>query len=187
MEKEIWKDIPGYLHFYQVSNFGNVRSVDRQFFRENGRVCTREGKLKKLYDCKNGYKKVELSYIGTARRFYVHRLVAEAFIPNPDNLPEINHKDENPSNNHVDNLEWCTHEYNSNYGTRAKRIKNTMQSIGRSVPVLMYSKDGKFIRRFDSVRSASRELNIHCGSIVECCQGKRRKSAGGYVWKYDIR
>lgn len=183
--REIWKDVEGYEGLYQVSNLGRVKSLGMNFIRSDLKPYTRSGRILHQLVYKNDYVKVELTNHGFSKRYYVHRLVAQAFIPNPDNLPEVNHKDENPANNHVDNLEWCTHKYNSNYGTRAKRIKNTMQSIGRMVPVLMYSKDGKFIKRFDSIRGASEELNIHCGSIVECCQGKRRKSAGGYVWKYE--
>ena len=184
--QEIWKDVKDYEGLYQVSNLGRVKSLGIRFIRSNLKPYTKLPRILSQIGCKNGYKKVELTKNGFSKRYYVHRLVAEAFIPNPDNLPEVNHKDEVASNNHVDNLEWCTHRYNSNYGTRAVRIKDKMKQIGRSKPVLMYSKDGILIKRFDSIREASTTLNIHCGSIVECCQGKIRKSAGGYVWKYDI-
>ena len=109
---EIWKDITGYEELYQISNYGRVRSLDR--YDSMGRF--KEGIMLKTYDNGNGYKKITLYKNGLCKTFSVHRLVAIAFIPNDNNLPQINHKDENPSNNHVDNLEWCTNEYNSNYG-----------------------------------------------------------------------
>ncbi len=165
--QEIWKDVKDYEGLYQVSNLGRVKSLGIRFIRSNLKPYTKLPRILSQIGCKNGYKKVELTNNGFSKRYYVHRLVAEAFIPNPDNLPEVNHKDEIASNNHVDNLEWCTHKYNSNYGTRAVRIKDKMKQIGRSKPVLMYSKDGIFIKRFDSIREASTALNNHSGSIVE--------------------
>ena len=183
--KEEWRDIQGYEGFYQVSSFGNVRSLDRTIIRSNLKPQFIKGRTLNQLNYKNGYVKVELSHGGFCKRYFIHRLVAQAFIPNPDNLPEVNHKDENPSNNCVDNLEWCTHLYNSNYGDRVNKIKTTMKLNGRAKSVLMYDKNGKLIKRFDSINDASNELHIHCGSIVECCQGKRRKSAGGYVWRYE--
>lgn len=179
--QEVWKDIERFFGWYQVSNLGNVRSVDRFFVRDDGKPYTLKGKLLKQLTVKNGYKKVNLAYKGFHKRYFVHRLVAEAFIPNPDNLPEINHKDENPSNNCADNLEWCTHKYNSNYGTRPKRIGGK-----HSKKVIMCDKNNKIIRIFNSVAEASMITGIHGGSISECCNGKKyRHSAGGYIWKYE--
>ena len=179
--QEVWKDIKGYESFYQVSNLGNIKSLPRQFMRSNGKLQTFESKILKPLVHKNGYCKVELAYKGLHKRYYVHRLVAEAFIPNSDNLPEINHKDENPSNNCVNNLEWCTHKYNSNYGTRPKRIGGK-----HSKKVIMYDKNNNIIRIFNSVAEASKLTGIHAGSISECCNGKQyRHSAGGYIWRYE--
>lgn len=118
--QEFWRDIKGYEGLYQISNFGNVKSVERIVKRGTNfkPVCER---VLKTGD-KDGYKYVILSKNGKTKTGWVHRLVAQAFIPNPDKLPCINHKDENPSNNRVDNLEWCDREYNVNYGTCPLRI-----------------------------------------------------------------
>lgn len=182
---EEWRDIKDWEGLYQVSNMGRVRSLGKNFIRSDSKPYTRPPRILKQLTYKNGYMKVELTKRGFAKRYYVHRLVAQAFIPNPDNLPEVNHKDENSSNNVSENLEWCSHKYNSNYGTRAERIKKTLKLIHKSVPVEMYDKDGRFIRRFDSIQEASKELHIYGSSITECCRHKRRKTAGGYIWRYE--
>ena len=109
---EEWKAIPGYEGLYEVSNMGNVRNV-------------RRNTLLRLSKTNNRYVRVSLCKNGIKTGLTVHRLVAEAFIPNPDNLPEVNHKDEDKTNNNVENLEWCDHKYNMNYGTRNIRAKET--------------------------------------------------------------
>lgn len=109
---EEWKKIPGYEGLYEVSNMGNVRNV-------------RRNKLLRLSKTNNRYIRVSLCKNGIKTGLTVHRLVAEAFLPNPDNLPEVNHKDEDKTNNRVENLEWCDHKYNMNYGTRNIRAKET--------------------------------------------------------------
>ena len=123
--EEIWKDIPDFEGLYQVSNLGNVRVLDRYVnsaIRNNDKV-KRKGKILKQYN-KRGY--LQVSLIKNHKRYYfsVHRLVAMAFLPNPDNLPQVNHKDENPLNNNLFNLEWCTAKYNCNYGNRNSKIYN---------------------------------------------------------------
>lgn len=183
--QEIWKDIKDFEGLYQVSNFGKVRSLGMSFIRTDLKPYTRSPGAVKPIKTRLGYLCVELHKQGFAKRYLVHRLVAMAFLPNSNNLPEINHKDENKTNNRVDNLEWCTHKYNSTYGTRATRIKDTIKRTGKAIPVLMYSKNGIFLCRFDAINEAAITMDISCGSIVECCKGKR-KSAGGYVWKYDL-
>lgn len=117
--KEIFKDIPNYEGLYQVSNLGNVYSVRKKICLKPFNVC-------------GGYKRVTLCSYGVYKHILVHRLVAQAFIDNPNNLPQINHKDENKSNNCVSNLEWCTAKENSNYGTRIKRFSEKMK--GRVSP-----------------------------------------------------
>lgn len=114
---EVWKDIENYEGIYQISNYGNVRSLDRLGY--GGRKLY--GNRISVYISDSGYPSVTLCKLAKHQKFYVHRLVANAFIPNPDNLPQVNHKDENKINNHVDNLEWCTHQYNNAYGTKGKR------------------------------------------------------------------
>lgn len=115
---EIWKDIAGYEGLYQVSNVGRVRSLKRSVFvRNRNKYKTLKGSIKTgCYELKNGYHVVSLYKDGIGKRFFTHRLVAVAFLENPLNLPQVNHKDENKKNNSVDNLEWCDAKYNTNYG-----------------------------------------------------------------------
>lgn len=124
--EEIWKDVKGFEGYYEVSNLGRVRSVDRVIF-DNVRKCDRllKGRiLKKRYHT-GGYNVVAFCKEHIIVNKFVHRLVAEAFIPNLDNLPLVNHKDEDKTNNCVDNLEWCDAKYNNDYGTRKERWYNT--------------------------------------------------------------
>ena len=164
---EEWRDIEGYEGLYQVSNLGRVRSLNCR----GHKGCI--GILTPRLDGK-GYEMVALYKEGKARNTKVHRLVAQAFIPNPNNLPQVNHKDENKTNNNVKNLEWCTNKYNLNYGTRNKRAAKTM---GKKVVCVA---TGEI---FNGIREASRKYNIDRSDISKCCQGKR-KTAGGYKWEY---
>lgn len=120
-QKERWKDIAGYEGYYQVSNRGRIRSLDRLVHYKDGRKANYKGRLVAVNSRPNGYLKANLYKNHTMKNVSVHRLVAEAFIPNPEGHPEINHKDEVKTNNDVSNLEWCTSSYNSNYGTAKKR------------------------------------------------------------------
>lgn len=122
-KEEIWKDIKGYEGYYQVSNLGRVRSMNRIIKRSKGSFYTR-GKLLKLYIGKDGYISVMLYKDGLNKLFRVHRLVAETFISNPNDYPIINHIDENKINNHINNLEWCTYQYNNTYGTKIQQLSN---------------------------------------------------------------
>lgn len=160
--KEIWKDIKNYEGHYQVSNLGRVKSI--KFGKEI---------ILKQQQCMDGYYYVNLSKNGIAKRYYVHRLVAEAFIDNSDNLPCVNHKDENKQNNVVSNLEWCTHEYNNNYGTRIERCSKT---------VLQFDLNGNLIKEWKSLHECNRN-GFNQGDICKCCNGKR-KTAKGFIWKY---
>jgi len=183
---EIWKTVPDFPN-YEVSNFGNVRSVDRVSER-NGSNARIKGKTLKAHKMNDGYMRVVL-YSGKRdkhKNFPVHRLVASAFIPNPDNLPCINHKDENRSNNCVDNLEWCTHKYNSNYGTAIQRRvqHQEWQSIAdkQSYRVMQCEKDGTPIREWKSMIECERKTGIKCAGISKCCSG-HLKTYRGYKWK----
>ena len=174
---ETWKDVAGYEGLYQVSDRGNVRSR-----RRHG---SRGGILKPGTNGK-GYLWVMLSLNGKTNVLYVHRLVAEAFIPNPSNFPVINHKDENPANNSVDNLEWCTQKYNCNYGTFGSKIAAKLKgrfngSLAKAV--LQYDKSGNLVREWPSAREVQRQTGFAQSHISECCRGKY-KSAHGYIWKF---
>ena len=124
MEKEIWRPIKGYENLYEISSRGRIKSVDRYVKGRYGNLRFQKGGIRKTTCNSRGYPAIALCKDGKYKMFNIHRLVAKAFIPNPDNLPEINHKDENKENNCVDNLEWCTRKYNMNYGTTQYRIHN---------------------------------------------------------------
>ena len=121
MNEEIWKPIVGYEGLYEVSSYGRVRSLDKY----DSRNCFRKGKVLSPFKDRYGYLSVVLSCNGKCKTINVHRLVAKAFLPNPDNLPQVNHKNEDKSDNRVDNLEWCDSKYNNNYGTRKDRVRNS--------------------------------------------------------------
>ena len=159
---EIWKDCKGYEGLYQVSNLGRVWSVRKQKY------------LNPWLDS-SGYWTVELRALNGKRKSEkVHRLVALAFIENPNNLPQVNHKDENKQNNSVENLEWCDAKYNCNYGTRNSRI-----SQSQNIQVYCVELD----RLFSSIKEAQEILHIDGHHIGEVCNGKR-KTCGGYHWEY---
>lgn len=164
---EIWHDIDGYKGLYQISNKGHVKSL--KWGKE---------RILKPGITSSGYLKVGLCKNGRVNQFQLHRLVAETFIANPHNLPEVNHKDENKKNSCVENLEWMRHMDNLNYGTRNERAAKA-----RSKPILQYSKSGDFIREWKSAAEVERMLGIANSHIIACCKGKR-KSAGGFIWKY---
>lgn len=177
--KEIWKDVKDFEGHYQVSNFGRLRSLDRKIIFKNGRVCLYKGKIRKLNKSDNGYIVVGLFNKCNYRMVTLHRLIAETFIPNPDNLPEVNHKDENRLNNNVDNLEWCTHKYNNEYS-------HTMEKayISKRKSVLQIDKyTNEIIAKFNSLTDAMNKTGIHKSYISHCCRGDN-KTAGGYIWKF---
>ena len=123
---EYWKDILGYEGYYQVSNYGRVRSLDRIVNHWKGGKQHKKGCIMKLKKNRRNYYYVHLAKCGTKKISYIHQLVAKTFIPNPNNYPCVNHIDENPMNNNVENLEWCTFSYNNNYGTKIERQRKTL-------------------------------------------------------------
>ena len=133
--QEVWKAVPEYEQYYAVSSYGRVRSNDRVVILKNGATSTKKGRLLKPNKDKYGYLVVTLYNKKIAKTFKIHRLVALAFIDNPNCFPVINHKDEDRANNYVENLEWCSAEYNNNYGNRNKRISisRTGQDVGRKL------------------------------------------------------
>lgn len=152
------------------------------FVSNQGDVYNKRGKPYKLQISNNGYWVFTTRINGESKRFLAHRLVAMAFLENPNNYPCVNHKDENPLNNSVDNLEWCTHKYNSNYGTAISRTRaKQLNSPTKSKPVLRIN--GNEIVKYPSAKQAERDLHINNANIIACCLGKR-KTAGGFMWGY---
>lgn len=153
MEKEIWKPIKGYEGYYEVSNLGRVRSLGNGLTHNKSMTYLSGGNHR-------GYRLVILWKNGHGTNKRVHRLVAEAFIPNPDNLPQINHKNEDKADNRVENLEWCSAKYNTNYGSR-----NTRAGKGISRPLYAYSEKGSLVGEYSSLRDASEHLGINLYTI----------------------
>lgn len=146
---------------------------------ERGEIRYRDtGKLASTSVAATGYIQVSVYYMGKPRTYNVHRLVAEAFIPNPDILPQVNHKDENRANCHVENLEWCTSRYNNNYGGKIERLRKHCCK-----PVVATDKKTGEEREFFSAAEAGRQLNCNPNNITRALLGIR-KSANGYFWKY---
>ena len=173
---EIWKDIKDYEGLYQVSNYGRVRSLK---YRK-----TNISHIMSPACDSNGYLGLYLYKDKNRKRFQIHRLVAEYFIPNPYNLSQVNHKDENKLNNTVENLEWCDSKYNVNFGSRNDRVSKKMTNGKRSKQVLQYKLDGSFVREWPSTRECGR--NGFNQSVIACCcrNEKSYKTAYGYLWKY---
>lgn len=186
MEKEVWKDIEGYEGYYQVSNLGRVRSLDRTVKQQEGFTQNIKGAMKKPYTRKDGYQSVFLYKNNKGNRQYVHRLVAKAFIPNPKEYEIINHIDEKPNNNHYKNLEWCDHQYNLTYGDKVERVTNSEGYKRRTQrlrkPIYVVDKEGNR-KWYDSLTSAARELDLDTASITACLKG-RNQTHKGYSYEY---
>lgn len=174
--KEVWKDITDYEGLYQVSNLGRVRSLGRYI---NPNQYLEERILKHRLN-KNGYYRVNLYKNNIHKTICIHQLVALVFIDNPNEYKCINHKDENKLNNRVDNLEWCTTKYNNNYGTARIRASQHTKK-----PIEQYTLDGVFIRRYDGIVDANKELGLKKNdSRIGACLRKRDKTACNFIWKY---
>ena len=176
-EQEVWKPVVGYEGYYEVSNLGRVRSVDRTVRCCGLGLRTLKSKMRPAQKRTNGYLYVSLCKDGKHDMRSIHRLVAEAFIPNPDNLPCVNHKDETRTNNNVGNLEWCTAAYNSAYGTARLRASDKR---AKPVAIIVYDQE---IARFRCALDAEHLTGINHCDISSCAHGKI-KTAGGYQWKF---
>lgn len=181
---EIWKDIEGYEGYYQVSNFGRVRSVEHviTLHLKNGRTkpLTVRDRIISQAVLRNGYKIVTLRKALSAKTISVHRIVAKAFVPGYQEGLQVNHKDENKKNNCAWNLEWVTPRENVVYSlSRSRRMINSP----RIRPVIQMTMDGKIVKRWESINEAYRELGLHRGCIREACKDKNRTS-GGYRWRF---
>lgn len=180
--KEIWKDIKNYENYYEVSNFGRVRSkyriIEQKYKGKNVKFVYKSIILKP-YLINSGYYVVSLSKNSVQKKFLVHRLVAEAFLSNINNYNQINHKDENKLNNNISNLEWCNAKYNITYNDRAKEIG---KKLGKKI--FIYDKDYKFINIFNSSKEASYYLNIPDRGIRKACT-RNNHLYKNYIWCYE--
>lgn len=170
--EEIWKSIKD-LKGYEVSSLGNVRSIDRSIIGKDRVKQHFKGNIISKFKDSRGYIAVTLTYKNNYKRFLVHRLVAEAFVPNPNNYPCINHKDENKSNNSIDNLEWCTVLYNNLYGDRIKRRRDKVAYI-----ISQLDKDNNLIGIYRGILMASKVNRFEFASIQRCVANKQNYSYG---------
>lgn len=172
----------GFEELYKISTYGRVKRKDRIAININGEKTHYKEKMLSLQykTTFSSYTQVQVN-LWKDRKSYskiVARLVAETFIPNPMNLPQVNHIDENPLNNHVSNLEWCTARYNNNYGGRISRANKT-----KSKSINMYDLNFNFIRNYESIKNAAEDIAGDDSSIVKVCKGKN-SSHKGYIFKY---
>lgn len=188
---EIWKDVVGFENKYQVSNLGRVKK--KQTIKKHwlGGDSIAKERILKPNKHREGYLYAQLIIDGKLIPIGIHRLVAMAFIPNPNDLPSINHKDENKENNCVDNLEWCDKEYNANYGTRNKKISHAKKGCKPSEKTIEKLKkkivqldlEGNIVKVWDSIKDACLEGGFNASGIGRCLKGKLNKHKG-FKWKY---
>lgn len=171
--EEKWKSIEGYEGLYEISTMGRVKSMERKVKNGNGYRIVRE-RILKPHKHNNGYLQLLIHKEGTIKKYYIHRLVAEAFISNPLNFPEVNHLNEDKTDNRLENLEFCDKKHNCNYGTRIERI-----SKANSKPVKCIETG----LTFSSATEVKRKFGFTSQSISACCNGKR-KTCGKYHWKF---
>lgn len=194
MEQEIWKNVVGYEGYYQVSNFGNVMRTSKEYVNSIGHLCKSNEKQCKLDIYKNGYVYVHLSIGGRAKHVQVHRLVAMAFIPNPNNLPQVNHKDGNKTNNSVDNLEWCTAGENERHAYRIGLKKPNMSQLGkvgessaRGIAIIQYDKNMNFVAEYPTARIAAKHIGVHPASVSKCANLKNKCKGYYFRWAKDTK
>jgi hypothetical protein len=176
---EVWKDIPGYEGLYQVSNLGRVKSLER--FKDNNGGLVRVPEKIMTGGKRHGYILMFLSKEGSRKTFAAHRLVAQVFIPNPENKPSVNHINGNKQDNRVCNLEWNTYKENTNHAIKTGLWDHKNNKT--SIPVIQYDTDMNVIKTYPSMMEAERQTGIPNRNIAMCCRGKFKR-IGGYIWKY---
>lgn len=162
-----WKFLKGFDNEYIISDCGDIYSL------KTNKMLTNK------YKTHDGYRVITLSHKNKYKPYRIHRLVAKTFIDNPNNFPEINHKDENKSNNHVSNLEWCDRRYNALYSNNIEKMNKSTRK-----KVVQLDKEENLIREYISVNEAGRKTGVNFKNISSCCLG-HRKTAGGYIWKFS--
>jgi hypothetical protein len=177
LDGEIWKDVPNYP--YQASNFGRIRSLNMNLLGRNNTYRIKKGIILKQSFDKDGYLRVALK--GDTKKS--HRIIAELFIDNPNNLPEINHIDGDKTNNKVDNLEWCTRQHNINHSIN-NNLQATSETSVCSIKIMQFDKNNVFIKEYNSIREAEIETGICNATISKVCRGLGN-TAGGYKWKFS--
>ncbi len=177
---EIWKDIKGFENSYQISNTGKVKSLERKVpSKVKNTFQTIREKIRKTNTTTAGYEYVVLSKDNTHKTLLIHRLVAEHFLDNPNNLQCVNHKDENKTNNNIENLEWCSYKYNNTY--KSINLRKSKNNIIRKI--IQYDLDMNELRRWNSIKEAANEYNIKSSNIIKCCKGERNHCCG-FKWRY---
>lgn len=185
MTREIWLPMVGYEGYYVVSSLGRIKLLDREGYRKNGKFFKVHSMIKEPYTTNFGYKRVHLEKNKKSKHVFVHRLVAEAFIPNPDNKPYINHKNGVRTDNRVENLEWCT---------ASENLLHSYKALGRKVPhrfgidnpmtkIVLKIKDGVIIGEFLGLKEAAKNIGVRADTIQKVCTGKY-KTCKGFAWKY---
>lgn len=188
---EVWKDIPDYKGWYQVSNMGRIKSIDRLIKytprKVDGKSSTRltRGTILKA-SFYGEYLICHLKKNNTSKAVVYHRIVCSVFHPNPNNLPEVNHINEIKIDNRASNLEWCDRKYNINWGTALERSSRANRNHpAKSHIVYQYSMDGSFINKFPSAKEAERQTGISATNILSVCRDKKQSSSGGYIWSFN--
>ena len=182
MIEEVWRDVKGYEGYYQVSDQGRVKSLERTFINKSGRKRTvKERILKPAFDGW-GYLIVTLCAGGKRKNLMVHRLVCEAFNDNRDEKPEVNHINEIKTDNRACNLEWCTRRENLNHGTRNTRAGKAIAKAN-SKPLGQWTNEGELVKTWSSLTEIGKQTGFSRGNISQVANGNR-KTAYGFIWKY---